>query len=618
MAQLEQDVLFREAPVAYSILDLEGRQLAGNLKFLELFGYEASVERITATDLTHPDDREATRQYLRELGSGGREAVDIDKRYVRADGTVFWGHLTAHRITDADGTPLLIGMIEDIDERRKMEAQLRRAVEERSTFVAQVSHELRNPLHTIAGLAELLAASEIGGSERHQAEVILREARFLSALVDDLLDIGRAEAGHLVVDASPMALRPLADRVVRSRTVEATEKGLELTAVVDDAVPLQVLGDQRRVVQVLDNLIGNAIKFTDTGNVALRVDGDGRGAVTFTVSDTGAGIAQERVADIFEPFGRLDHRKAGAGLGLAISSRLATAMGGTLRFAPGTGGGSTFVLQLPLVECSGTEGERRPPPVRPDRRNKRVLVVEDSPEIQLLVKAQLERLGYPHDVVADGLTALEVSDEAGYSALLVDWHLPGIDGLEMIRRFRHRERLEGRTPTPVLALTARTMPGDLEACLEAGADGHIAKPASLHDLATALDTWTGATAESCGASTGVIDDDVLAALAHELGDVEVVASITHTFLEQLPARLASVVDAWPDDPVGVASAAHVVKGASAMVGATEMARVAAELEVAAAAGDTGGGDHLVRELRDLAPATTTELEKVMSRIGASR
>lgn len=611
MIDFQNNPLFIDAPVAYSVLDASGLQVAANRKFWELFGYPAD-SLLSVVEITHAESRDETTDYLGELVHGQRDSVVTEKRYVRADGTEFWGRLTATRLVTETGEPLLLGVIEDVEEQKALERKLRASAHEQSEFVARVSHEIRNPLHTIAGLAELLTTSEIDSQARRQAAIVLREAQGLTSIVSDLLDIGKFDTGNLAIEPAPFAVRSLIDRSVRSAQDSATAKGLKFDARIDDDVPIYAVGDQGRVGQVLDNLCGNAIKFTPVGIVTLHVTTGPDDAIEFTVSDTGPGIPPARQSEIFEPFQRLDASAPGAGLGLAISSRLAASMGGELRLRSSNPEGSTFVFAVPLPETheAPPAGETRQPST--SQKASRVLVVEDNVETQMLASAQLQRLGYEHDIVGDGYEALAITEKGSYGAILMDWHLPGIDGLETTRRIRQREVREGRARTPIISVTARAMAADIEACREAGADDFVAKPASISRVSEVLDQWTGGTGDVESSESTDLGAAVFDTLIEELGDADLVMSLANTFLQELPRRVDVIVGSG-DDTEAAELAAHTLKSTSAMVGATALHEIASVIEQDARSGRPIADQHVER-LRDAATSTDRSVRQLIERM----
>ena len=611
MVEFATNPIFLSAPVAYSVVDSDGRQVAANQRFWELFGYDAGTV-LTVADLTHGEDIEQTEEYLAALSnedSDPDELVIVEKRYVRADRTLFWGRLTARRIVDESGAALLLGVIENVDAQRRLQDDLRDAAVVQSEFVARVSHELRNPLHTISGMAELLSSAGLHPEQRQQAEVILREASGLTSIVSDLLDIGRIDAGNFAVDNTPFTVRKVVDRSVRGAQQSAAAKGLRLNVHVGDAVPIHVLGDARRLGQILDNIIGNAIKFTATGSVTLDVTVADDARVVFLVEDTGPGIPADFVDALYEPFERANESTSGAGLGLAISLRLAESMGGALELVRTSADGTSFALRLPLPDAGEEamdQGAVLPPGAQ---RPERILVVEDNPETQMLASAQLKRLGYEHDIASDGYEAIDRYEAETYGAILMDWHLPGIDGLEATRRIRQLEARTGRDRTPIISVTARAMAADIEACREAGADDFVAKPASIGDIAEAIARWIGQPEVIETAPSA--ESELFQALLDDLGDYDIVRSLGSTFLAELPGRVDAIVTSDPHEGNQVELVAHTLASTSLMFGATDLGRVARDIEASARSSNQVSDEQRL-ELQDVARRTGEAMRSVLT------
>lgn len=619
---------FELAPIAYSVLDVHGVQLAANRQFHALFGHPAGTE-LTATQLTHPEDQARSAEFLTQLIASKETMRSIEKRYIRADGSTFWGRLTAS-VINVDGHVRLLGVIENIQTEHDLLEHLAEEVERRSSFVSQVSHELRNPLHLICGTSELLSVQAAPGTHREQARSINREATALSRLVDDLLDVGRSDAGELSVKHQPFSMQRIADRLRSSVIGQANAKGIALEVNVDPSCPSDVLGDADRVHQIVLNLATNALKFTSAGTVCVDITPTAGDHISFRVTDTGPGIPEESLDRVFQPFVRLGESEPGAGLGLAISRRLADLLGATLTAENCAPVGAAFELTIPLPAHQRLlDGSADLPDEIPAQTvGAHILIVEDNVENQLLATAQLGTLGYTSEVAPDGFDAIQRMETHRYDAVLMDWHLPEMDGLETTRRIRDLEAAKGQRRTPIIALTARTMSSDVEECYRAGVDAHIGKPATLAMISGTLNHWIST--DNSGASQieleSLIDDTVEAIgdrqdvplldhecferLFNELGGADVTRSIVDTYLDQLDSRVETVRQA--DNHEAVENAAHVLGSTSAMLGAKAMEHQARSIERNAREGLVVD-DAARSELLAIAAATATTLRSAFDR-----
>ena len=391
---------------------------------------------------------------------------------------------------------------QEIAIRKRAEQEARTANRLKSEFVANMSHEIRTPMNGILGMADLLQHSELSGRQKEQVDVIGSSAEALLALVDDILDLSKIEAGKLALYMAEFRLAQVVELAVRLLRPKAQKKGLRLDVDVRPEAPDRCLGDAKHLRQVLLNLLGNGVKFTPEGSVELRVEERSRkgntSRVRFSVRDTGVGIPPRIQERLFTPFTQADgssvRRFGGTGLGLAISRQLVELMGGEIGFESTYGEGSTFWFEVPLttLESGGLplpvlEGKKRRKASTVDRSKVRLLVVDDNPVNLMVAQQQLEHLGYATDAVEDGLAALEALERTSYDLVLMDCQMPGLDGYETTRRLR---RAEGEMRhTAVVAVTAHAMKGERERCLESGMDDYIAKPYRTEDLAAVIERW---------------------------------------------------------------------------------------------------------------------------------
>jgi signal transduction histidine kinase/CheY-like chemotaxis protein len=362
----------------------------------------------------------------------------------------------------------------------------------RSQFLANMSHEIRTPMNGLLGLTELVLAGELAPDHRAHLTLARESGQRLLAILNDILDFSRIEHGKVELEEAPTDLRDLCERCVKTQFAAAQAKGLQLRAEIDPRVRPWLLADSLRLQQVLTNLLSNAIKFSERGEIVLRLTvapADGHDQeLRFAVSDPGVGIPPEHHARIFEAFTQADasttRRYGGTGLGLAISSQLVRIMGGHLELESEPGCGSTFRFALRLKPASAPE-TRNPVAGAVPGRPLRLLAAEDNPVNRTLLERVLSRAGHRLVMVENGEQALAVLEQEPFDAVLMDMHMPVMDGLEAARRIRERESGTGRR-TPILALTALAAQGDEERCRLAGADEYLAKPFSAGELLAVL------------------------------------------------------------------------------------------------------------------------------------
>ncbi|MEW5683637.1 MAG: ATP-binding protein [Pseudomonadota bacterium] len=441
-------------------------------------------------DNVHPDDYDAmASSWFKHLTEGGAPFHGV-YRSRRHQGDYRWVESTAEAIRGDDGRPLrAVGAVRDIDAETRNKAELieaRDAAEAadsaKSAFLATISHEIRTPLNGVLGMAQAMQRDELSPEQRERLNIVQQSGETLLAIVNDVLDLSKIGAGKLALEQVEFDLAAAITTAHATFAPAAAEKGLTFDLEVTSSARGVYRGDPVRVRQVLYNLISNAVKFTEAGEVWVRVSRVGE-HLALEVSDTGVGIPLERQKALFQPFVQADasttRKYGGSGLGLSISRELTAMMGGGITVTSAPGLGSTFIahLRLPYVRpaeegvatiVDASQDEELPP--------LRVLAAEDNPVNQVVLRTLLEQVGVSPVIVENGRLAVEAWAGGAWDLILMDAQMPVMDGIEATAAIRAVEAAEGRSRTPIIALTANAMPHQVATYLEGGMDAAVAKP----------------------------------------------------------------------------------------------------------------------------------------------
>jgi PAS domain S-box-containing protein len=444
---------------------------------------------------------------------GSRAVLEISAAYVREHKKVVGAQ----------------GILRDVTERKEVQKSLQRAKEAaeaancaKSEFLANMSHEIRTPITAILGFADLLMSPDLPQHEQREfVETIRKNGKALLALIGNILDLSKIEAEKMSPEYVDCCVCDLIDEVLSAVGIRAVEKGLELNVQYTFPLPETIRTDPIRLRQILVNLAGNAIKFTDQGGVRISVgctpQGNGSGRMHFAVSDTGIGIRPERIGELFQPFMQIDssaaRRYGGTGLGLAVSQRLATILGGGIQVASELGKGSTFTLTIDPGPLAAVRMLERYPHVRRAEERPaakdldaplcgRVLVAEDAPDIQRMICKILQRMNLDVAVAENGRVACEKAAESiakgsPFDVILMDIQMPEMDGYEAVRCLRERD-----WRGPIIALTAHAMADDRDKCLDAGCDDYVTKPMTAAELRRVLGQYLQLAASESAARRG--------------------------------------------------------------------------------------------------------------------
>ena len=399
----------------------------------------------------------------------------------------------------AEADTVLCGVSTEITELKRLQASLeasRREAEAasqaKSQFLATMSHEIRTPMNGVIGMAEMLARTITDPEQKGMLAVIRESGEMLMTVINDVLDFSKIEVGKLDLEHAPFSLREVLRKVESVHALKASEKGLTMKVRVDPGLAAPRLGDAHRLQQVLHNLVGNAIKFTERGGVTIAVAAEPDGGVRIEVADTGVGMTEAQIGRVFEEFAQADssttRRYGGTGLGLPIVKGLVEAMGGTVAVRSRPGEGSCFTLGLPLPLAEPDTQAPVPAPAAMPLRALRVLAADDNEVNRMVLAAFLETLGVSVTMVEGGAEAVAARATAPFDALMLDIAMPGMDGVEALAAIRARETALGLPHLPAVAVTANAMQHQIEEYRAAGFDLHLAKPLSLEALSACLDT----------------------------------------------------------------------------------------------------------------------------------
>jgi two-component system sensor histidine kinase/response regulator len=544
--------VFEGADIGIAIIELGGSKIvAVNPAYRKMLG--CTVEEMQTVgifdELTFPADRQSDKKIFLGILAAGKDIAYMDKHYVRRDGREVLVRLSLTVLRDAFGrTQYILGMATDVTERTSTEAELRHAKQRaeaasdaKSTFLATMSHEIRTPMNGILGMTELVLDTGLTAEQREHLGLVRQSAESLLSIINDILDFSKIEAGKLELETIPFDLHEILSETMKPLSLRAHQKGLALNYEIGPGVPKNCLGDPGRIRQVLINLVGNSIKFTETGEILVTVENqsnDGRTKrLQFAVKDTGVGIPEDTQTRIFEAFSQADGSMArkygGTGLGLTICVRLVELMGGRVWLDSEVGHGSTFhftiqlqipdqitarpfsapaasiqsfsvrlhsiqpssahpsslqPMQLGDEELARETGDAPASAIATGNTSKlRVLLAEDNLVNQIIAVRVLEKHGHVVTIAENGQAALDACATQSFDLILMDVQMPGMDGLEATAIIRKKE-IATCAHMPIIAMTAHALKGDRERCLAAGMDGYVSKPVRTAELFAAIES----------------------------------------------------------------------------------------------------------------------------------
>jgi PAS domain S-box-containing protein len=638
--------VIEKTPIGICITDDTGHFEFVNPSFRRLYQYDTAELIGNHFTMIVPDEEKKVLSDLHDefIATGGETSIRGEWEVVPRRG----GHLTiladAARILGTDGRPKKVTYVLDITERKRMEGELAAAKEAaetanraKSDFLARMSHEIRTPMNAIVGMTDVLSQTPLKANQREYVETVRDAGDHLLALINDILDLSKIEAGKLTLDAVDFDLAAAIQSAVRPLRVQAEGAGLTLKTRVDPAVPGCLRGDPVRLRQILLNLAGNAVKFTEEGEVEIGAapvpaDAETGGDVplAFWVRDTGVGIPPEQQSEIFERFSQGDAPRAaerGTGLGLSICRHLVKMMGGRIWVESVPGEGSTFRFtavfrpgdprRLPVSETLAREGIELP--------KLRVLVADDNELNRKLARIMLEQLGHSVISVRDGGEALSRLRNIPVDLVLMDLEMAGMDGYTATRRIRAGEAGESARTLPIVAMTAHAFGEYRERATRAGMNGYVTKPVRAAELQEAIvrhfPMKTGVSPEAeegCGTVVAAPPDagvfDWPEFVRRVGGNEALCRELVGVFLDRLPAQRERLAEALETgDLEKIRSEAHAVKGMAANISASQLREMAAEAERRAADGDPEGAARALDRLTEAFQRLDDEVRRWQNR-----
>jgi len=652
------------------LTDPSGAVVKVNAAFVNLLGTDVStIEGMHVAALFDSCERETIREQHRELYASPVKGHFMERELRFADGHTGIFEISVTRVEIMGQSPQMLCILRDVTQQKRNAEELARAKEAaeeanrelilanrsleetgrvaremadraealsaaKSDFLANMTHEVRTPLNGILGMTGLALETNLEPDQREYLDLVKSSAEALLSLVTDVLDFSKYEAGKLGLDCVEFSVRTLLREVLRPLALRASVSGLVFESSVDDPVPDLLIGDPMRIGQVLRNLVGNAIKFTNDGKVSVRVHAesiqDSHVTLSFSIADTGIGIPREMHRVIFEPFTQADgsttRKYGGTGLGLSISAGLVELMDGKIWVESDPGKGSTFyftvALELPSEKSShelarSAQSQQHTAP----KRKLDILVAEDNSVNQRLAARLLEREGHTVTIAGSGQEALDLFEQRQFDLILMDVQMPGLDGLQATARIREKERASGGH-VPIVAMTAQAAEADRLRCLASGMDAYVTKPVHVPALLKMIES-VGAggrsmSTELAGEGTPVeaqlrqLDESL--ALSRVGGDVELLKEVIELFLSDYPSTVEKIKAAVAgSDATALEHQAHSLKGSVSTFGADRAFEAAFALEKQGRSGDLRGAPEGLLELEQALQALRPELELLQTK-----
>jgi len=602
---IRNEMILQSIKEGVCLIDRDHRITFANASAAKMLGWKAEElvsEPFEPVLFGQSEDDESNDHPIHFVLTEGETIHVNTETFYRRDGAGF--------LVEYCGVPLrennkIVGAVitfDDIGERRDLENAVvdardaaLAAAREKSDFLANMSHEIRTPLNGIIGISELLSETDLSIGQKDYLETIRTSAYLLLDIVNDMLDFSKLAAGKLELEEVDFDLREIIAKIIKLFTPQAFKKKNKLQFEIAGDVPTDLCGDPARLRQVLNNLISNAVKFTENGRILLRVSSEKDDFLRFEVSDNGIGIEPHKQKKIFEPFAQGDlsttRQFGGTGLGLAISRQIVQMMSGEIgvESEPGRGSKFWFTAKFGCQSVVLSDWGKPEREYRIDRKDVRILVVDDNPVNQQVALGRLQQLNLSAEVAENGLKAVEFVQEKRYDLILMDCRMPQMDGFDATREIR---RLEGKAGNlKIIAMTATARPDERQRCFEVGMDDYLAKPITLETLGEALEKHLGIAVlrESPDTETSLEVHPLAAFIEAKVlknfieierrGERNFAAEMLNLFLKYAETPLSELQSAVANrNPELVKNKSHALRGSSGNIGLTDLFQAFTKLE----------------------------------------
>lgn len=627
-AKTNFESVFNASNTKIIIADMQGKIVNVNPKAAQGYGYsKEELLTMSVQQLIHPDNSYIFDAFTNQIHSKGSAIVNsID---VRKDGSTFFAEVQGS-IVEYNGKPHFLGIIKDISDQKQMEQSLIEAKnaavsanKAKSNFLAVMSHEIRTPMNSIIGMTELTLQSAINEEQAHNLKIIKESAHLLLDIINDILDFSKIEAGKLTLEQIDFDLHHLLDNIIHIFTVPAERKGLFIRMEKTDLLPRYMKGDPVRIKQILANLINNAIKFTDSGEITLRARQNNASHLFFSVTDTGIGVPEDKYESIFNSFTQADlsttRSHGGSGLGLTICKKLSELMGGQINLTSKPGFGSTFSFTISFTPGDKSKVKERAQKdnwdqLKTDTKALNILLVEDNLVNAKIAEQFLKKMGHNASIANNGKEALDYLSLEYFDLVLMDVEMPQMNGIEATQRIRNGEAGETNINIPIIAMTAHALNEFKLECESSGMNDFVSKPVNFYELGIILKKFNinSRKGQTTDRSVQTEQSERSKIINKEkaltrLGDCEeIFEMICGSFLEDIGEvidHLRQAID--KKDYEAVRFNAHTLKGLCGNIDAETSIALSKQLEFAARE-----GEHASDNLKPLFDKLLHELEKV--------